>query len=222
MSECSIIDCSNSVVGRGWCKMHYTRWLRHGDPNFTVILPKGIQDGHICLIPNCKSPSKWKGFCKKHYKRQWRHGDPIKTLINMDYLPENCKAPGCVEFARYPTTGLCHTHHLRVTRYGRFEPMRGKKGAVRENTSGYRVFVIGGKFKYEHIMLAEKALGKPLPKGAVVHHFNEKKSDNHTPFNLIICPDQAYHLLLHRRAKELKIFGYCKSVNYEAKQRPGE
>jgi len=28
--------CSSSVITRGWCEKHYTRWKRHGDPVFTM------------------------------------------------------------------------------------------------------------------------------------------------------------------------------------------
>jgi hypothetical protein len=31
---------------------------------------------------------------------------------------------------------------------------------------------------------------------------NGNPLDNDTPFNLVICPDQSYHMLLHKRAKE--------------------
>lgn len=29
---CSITDCSNEVLARGWCQLHYSRWNRWGDP----------------------------------------------------------------------------------------------------------------------------------------------------------------------------------------------
>lgn len=195
--------------------MHYTRWLRHGLASYTVITPKGDQAGLSCLIEGCNSPMKYKGFCSKHYKRLWRHGDPEKTLISSSEDIEFCKAPNCDELARYVATGLCNTHHQRVTRYGRFDRIRGIKGSGSRNSDGYKVFVINGRYFYEHIVFAEKALGRKLPKGAIVHHFNEDKTDNKTPFNLIICPDQGYHLLLHRRAAELAVTGKCSSVNYE-------
>jgi len=95
----------------------------------------------------------------------------------------------------------------RRRRYGRDGNINRRKGEGSINSDGYRLLTINGKRVYEHIVLAEKALGRPLPKGTIVHHMNEEPADNYTPFNLVICPDQDYHLLLHRRMKEL---GYSK------------
>lgn len=56
----------------------------------------------------------------------------------------------------------------------------------------------GGGYVLAHILLAEAALGKPLPSGAQVHHATGDPSDNR---HLVICPDQHYHQLLHRRMR---------------------
>ena len=78
---------------------------------------------------------------------------------------------------------------------------------------GYRVI----SSRLEHVVIAERALGRALPKGSCVHHVNHDRSDNRNE-NLVICPSQAYHSLLHLRERALDACGdankracvYCK------------
>jgi hypothetical protein len=53
-----------------------------------------------------------------------------------------------------------------------------------------------------HVVIAERALGKPLPAGAQVHHVDGDRYNNN-PTNLVVCQDQSYHWLLHRRRAAL-------------------
>ena len=53
----------------------------------------------------------------------------------------------------------------------------------------------------EHILIAEKALGHPLPSGAVVHH--------HTQTQLVLGQNQSYHLLLHQRTRAWRSCGHA-------------
>jgi hypothetical protein len=46
-----------------------------------------------------------------------------------------------------------------------------------------------------HRLRAERALGKPLPLGVVVHHADGTKQDD-AP--LVICENEQYHRLLHK------------------------
>lgn len=59
---------------------------------------------------------------------------------------------------------------------------------------------ISGRAMRAHVAIAEKALGKRLPKGAEVHHVNRIPHDNRNE-NLVICEDHKYHGLLHRRQR---------------------
>jgi hypothetical protein len=73
---------------------------------------------------------------------------------------------------------------------------------------GYIVIQRDGVRTYEHVEVAERVLGKPLPPGAVVHHVDENPSNN-DPGNLVVCPDDAYHALIHQRTRALDECGHA-------------
>ena len=76
----------------------------------------------------------------------------------------------------------------------------------RKAARGYVGVADGRATKLLHVVVAEMVLGRPLPDGAVVHHADGNKLNN-WPGNLVICPDQAYHKLLHQRADALDACG---------------
>lgn len=55
---------------------------------------------------------------------------------------------------------------------------------------------------YEHILIAEKKIGRRLKKGEVVHHINRIKYDNR-PENLIVFKNNQEHLKHHREQRKL-------------------
>ena len=87
-------------------------------------------------------------------------------------------------------------HHLRPTR--RCYKKIKDPDHPRSSTNGYVL---------EHILLAEKALGKPLPSGAQIHHVNMDMTDNSSG-NLVVCQDASYHKLLHVRKNALQSCGH--------------
>jgi hypothetical protein len=79
------------------------------------------------------------------------------------------------------------------------------------------------------VEIAEKAFGKPLPKGAVVHHVDLDPTNN-APTNLVVCPSHAYHNLLHQRQRAFDACGrydwlkcqFCKQYDDPTNlERPG-
>jgi hypothetical protein len=141
----------------------------------------------FCHTKGCPKKAVYKYYCELHKEQGM------------------CNADGCNEYQR---RGLyCDIHGQRHKRNGHTNITMNEKGAGSINTAGYRLLTINGKRVYEHVYVAEKALGKSLPPNAVVHHMNEDPADNHTPFNLILCPDQAYHMLLHKRMRDMKYNG---------------
>lgn len=128
---------------------------------------------------------------------------------NSAYRRENlgtCIIEGCGEKAVTISEKLCHFHRRRkeaglsMTNERAIRP----RGTGTPDKKGYIVVRVAGQNKFEHRLIAEKALGKPLPSSAQVHHWNEKRWDNR-PTNLVVCPSEEYHRLLHKRAKDLGI-----------------
>ena len=68
-----------------------------------------------------------------------------------------------------------------------------------------------------HKYIVESVIGRELPNGAEIHHVDGDGLNN-AHSNLVVCPDRAYHALLHRRAKAIDACGnanwlpcmYCK------------
>lgn len=102
---CSIDSCGRRHQARGWCNMHYMRWLTRGDVEDRKYRTTCVEGGcdrpffglercslHYgrlkastamkCAIDGCQKLTKARGWCAMHYARWQRRGD------TGDYAPE--------------------------------------------------------------------------------------------------------------------------------------
>ncbi len=121
-----------------------------------------------------------------------------------------CSVEGCTE--KHDAKGYCHQHYKRWRLHG--DPLtvkRAPKGTTWLQRGYIQKTVSVNRSIPEHKEVAEKALGKPLPRGAVVHHIDENPLNN-SPDNLVICPSPGYHRILHQR---LDAFKACGDYNWK-------
>lgn len=74
---CTIEGCADPARARGWCKKHYERWRKHGDPAW-------VRPQRACSAEGCSDPARSREWCDVHYMRWRRTGDanqPPKYIV---------------------------------------------------------------------------------------------------------------------------------------------
>lgn len=129
-----------------------------------------------------------------------RNSAAIATAARWAHAPMGCKVEGCA--GKHAAQGLCSMHYQRLRKHGATGGCETQMPGTYVSAYGYR-FING---QPEHVQVAERALGKRMPPGAIVHHINEDTLDNRKE-NLVICQDRAYHNLIHARMRALSATG---------------
>lgn len=63
----------------------------------------------------------------------------------------------------------------------------------------------------KHTLIAERILGRKLRNRELVHHVDYDRSNNSTD-NLVICPNDSYHMLIHRRTDAYEATGDANKI----------
>lgn len=131
---CSVEGCCKPARKRGWCSMHYRRWLVHGDVNY--VMPMAERQ-----YPNRKRPKKF--FVKKDWLAQ-------KYAVERRPVGEIASEIGCTR------------EHLKnlIRKFG--IPTRdGRKGAVHLSRRA-DVNVAKAAWMYEILRMSCEDIGKDL------------------------------------------------------------
>lgn len=153
---CSIEGCARTHEARGWCKIHYLRWHRHGDPNIEVTpayatpeeaLAARTEPQGNCLIWTGGLDASGYGSITTGGRRRPAHrvaweiaNGPIPDGLVMDHV---CRNRACVRIEhlrtataaqntwnRYTDPGISGVRGVKVRRYG-FEARVAKDGVRR-------------------------------------------------------------------------------------------
>jgi hypothetical protein len=123
MKSCSIENCENKYHGKGFCRKHYYKNKKYGDP-----LAK--KEKQFCSIENCENKHYGKGFCKKHYQKNKRLGDPLAKKEKQFCSIENCEN-------KYYAKRFCQKHYEKNKTYG--DPLAGKTNS--QNKAGTKEYI---------------------------------------------------------------------------------
>lgn len=115
--------------------------------------------------------------------------------------------------AEIKTANLCGCGCGELAGFAKQSETRKGLNGRSKNSSGYTMLSRPGHpradkkgYVLEHLLVAEQALGRPIEAKHPVHHVNDIKNENRST-NLVICEDQEYHLLLHKRERSYRASG---------------
>lgn len=142
-----------------------------------------VRDSKIVSYKRTKTINHFRcNNCNTEFQRQ-RNGRPRNS--NIHYCEKCESSPETVE----------------KTRKTRKDRASIRAGETRIGWNGYKeIFVVddlyrkGNGWRREHIIVMENFLGKKIPKGMVVHHIDNDKTNNNLS-NLILCTTKEHNRL---------------------------
>jgi len=75
MKACSIVGCAETYYSKGFCKRHYDKNRRRGNPLFEEVFAKDSP----CTVEGCSALQRSKGLCGNHYMQLLRKDPELKA-----------------------------------------------------------------------------------------------------------------------------------------------
>lgn len=108
--NCAVTGCSREAIARGWCKSHWQKWKRNGDPLVTKIATAEMHDLSRLLRSVRKEESCWTwtgasttgGYGQLKVRSQRLLAHRFSYVIHHGAIPEGmeidhtCSNPKCV------------------------------------------------------------------------------------------------------------------------------
>lgn len=75
---CKVEGCPKPAKHRGWCGMHYQRWLTRGDVGAAGQEHRSPGSPvPVCPVKDCGRHVRTNGYCNRHSENLRRYGDPV-------------------------------------------------------------------------------------------------------------------------------------------------
>lgn len=148
MKTCSVRGCPRKLRARGWCKLHYQRWAKWGDPEH--VPPRGakttVAERFVASVDRTGDCWEWQGahdregYARTAYKKQnvllhrWAYEHFVGPIPEGYVVDHICHNKGCVnpKHLRACSVQVNCQNRLRANRDNR---SAGRLG-VKRSTSG--------------------------------------------------------------------------------------
>lgn len=143
-----------------------------------------------CSIDSCESIHFGRGYCRKHYL-ELVYNPPKKPKFSKKE-PVSCKQCGIQFIAYHISPKFCSIACASAHRKKPFIVKKGYKKILlpthpRSDGKGY---------VFEHIIIAEAMIGRPITREEEIHHKDFNRQNN-APENLVVCASHAEHMRYH-------------------------
>jgi hypothetical protein len=133
-TTCIVDGCDIEALCRQMCRLHYTRWWKHGttaDPAAPLTAEqrranakaavqrcaaRRRESGARCSIAECDKVVISRGWCPGHYRRWFLYGDPLGQAAKVVRDRGTCTVANCDD--PVDRQGWCCRHFTRWKKYG--------------------------------------------------------------------------------------------------------